>query len=249
MRGHLIVNPRSGSGPGDLVAEARRLGVRTHVLAEGDDAAEIAGATDADVLGVAGGDGSLGPVAAVALERGLPFVCVPLGTRNHFARDLGIERETALRAFASGRETRVDVGRANGRVFLNNVSLGLYARLLRHRRRTALSHALWLALRDRHPEPFAVDGEAVTARVLLVANNAYELDLFDVGARERLDEGQLHLYLAGGLLPREWVERNGERFTIEQPGGLRAAVDGEPARFDSPLEVAIEPRALRILLP
>jgi len=84
---------------------------------------------------------------------------------------------------------------------------------------------------------------------VLVANNAYDVSLFDVGARTRLDEGKLHLYVAKDWLPRTWDERVGERFTIERAGGTRAAVDGEPVELDSRVELTIEPRALRILVP
>ena len=177
-----------------------------HLLGEEDDLAAIAREAEADALGMAGGDGSLGPVAQVAIERGLPFVCIPFGTRNHFARDLGLDRDDplgALDAFGSEREVRIDVGRIGDRVFLNNVSFGVYARLVHrreaHRRRRAelaRLRALWLSLRDRHPEPLILDGVRVEARVVLVANNAYELDLFNVGERARLDEGKLHAYLA-----------------------------------------------------
>jgi len=260
-RGLLIVNPRSGSGPPDadeLRSEAEARGIRVHVLSEGDDAREIAREAEGPV-GMAGGDGSLGQVAEVALERDLPFVCIPFGTRNHFARDIGIDRDdpvAALAAFGSGRESRIDVGRAGGQLFLNNVSFGIYAHLVhrreRHRRRRdafARLRALWLSLRDRHPRPFLVNGEQVAARVVLVANNAYELHVFDLGARERLDEGELHTYVAKGWLPRTWEEYIGERFTIEREGALRAAVDGEPVHLESPVELSIERRALRILLP
>ena len=94
-----------------------------------------------------------------------------------------------------------------------------------------------------------IDGELVSARIVLVANNAYDIQLFDLGARERLDEGMLHAYVAKDWLPRTWDERVAERFTIESAGGLRAAVDGEPLELGSRVEVSIEPRALRVLLP
>jgi diacylglycerol kinase family enzyme len=260
-RGLLIVNPRSGKGTPDadeLRSEAERRGISVHLLAPGDDTQAVA--RDAEgPIGMAGGDGSLGRVAEVALERDVPFVCVPFGTRNHFARDIGLDRDdpvAALAAFESGRESRIDVGRVGGRVFLNNVSFGIYAHLVHrreaHRRRRdvfARARALWLSIRDRHPLPFVVDGAEVEARVVLVANNAYELDVFDLGARNSLDEGKLHAYVAKEWLPRTWDERVGERFTIERAGELRAAVDGEPAHFESAVELTIEPRALRILLP
>jgi diacylglycerol kinase family enzyme len=263
MSGLLLVNPRSGSdrpSAEELGDEARSRGIQVHLLAEEDDLAELARAADADALGMAGGDGSLGVVAVVAIERGLPFVVVPFGTRNHFARDLGLDRDdpvAALDAFASGRERSVDVGRVSGRAFLNNVSLGLYAQLVHRReghrrRREALARlrALALLARDRSSLGLTVDGKPVETHVALVANNAVQLDLFSLGERESLDEGRLHLYLAHGLLPGSWEEQSGERFAIDsQRGRLRAAIDGEPAPLETPLEFTIEPRALRVLLP
>jgi diacylglycerol kinase family enzyme len=262
MAGLLLINPRSGSSRGpsaeELREEAERRGIEARVLREGDDPVELARGAEAEVLGAAGGDGSVASVAAVAVERDLPFVCVPFGTRNHFARDLGLDVDdpvATLTAFR-GEERRVDVGRVGERRFLNNVSLGLYAALVhrreRHRRRRealARLRALWLSLRERRQVWAELDGEQVEARVLLVANNAYDLSLFTVGERPRLDEGRLHVYAAEGWLPRHWQERSGERFTIDAPGTLEAAVDGEPTHLEPPVEVAIEPRALRVLLP
>ena len=260
-RGLLIVNPRSGSGSrevDELVESARRRGVRVHLLRSSDDVRSVAEGSSGP-LGAAGGDGSLSPVAEVAIERDLPFVCIPLGTRNHFARDVGLDRSdplAALDAFESGSERRIDVGRAGERVFLNNVSIGLYAALVHrreaHRRRRetfAWVRALWLSARDRSPEPISLDGERLEARLVLIANNAYEVDLFDLGAREQLDDGRLHAYIAREWLPRTWEERVGERFVVERVGGVRAALDGEPVELDSTVELTIQPRALRVLLP
>jgi diacylglycerol kinase family enzyme len=263
LHGYLLINPRSGEdepSAGVLRAAAEERGVVAHVLEEGDDAAELARAADATALGIAGGDGSLAPVAAVALERGLPFVCIPFGTRNHFARDLGLDRDDplgALAAYEGGQERVVDVARAGDRLFLNNASLGSYAALVhereRHRRRRqalAGARALGLALRDRHSLEVTIDGMRVSARVILVANNAYELQLFNLGGRQSLSEGKLHLYVAGGLLPGAWNERVGERFTLESATGkLRAALDGEPVELESPVQFEIEPQALRVLVP
>jgi diacylglycerol kinase family enzyme len=260
VAGFLLVNPRAGSrrpGARELVAEAARRGVETRVLRRGQDAAELARAAQADVLGMAGGDGSLAPIAQVALDRGLPFVIVPFGTRNHFARDVGVPRDdpiSALDAFASGRERTIDVGRVGGTLFLNNVSFGVYARLVhrreRHRRRRdafARARALWLATRARHPEPIVLDGNPVGARILLVANNAYDLDVLSIGERVRLDEGKLHAYLAEDWWPRTWHERVGDQFRVGAPRGrLRAAVDGEPVVLESPVELRIEPAVLRV---
>ena len=99
----------------------------------GSVSSRASGRSGAAALGMAGGDGSLGAVAGEALEHDVPFVCVPFGTRNHFARDLGLDCDdpvSVLDAFRGGEERRVDVGTVDGRVFLNNVSLGLYASLV-----------------------------------------------------------------------------------------------------------------------
>jgi diacylglycerol kinase family enzyme len=261
MSGFLIINPRSGKGGpevSELRAEAERRGIATHVLRENDDPAALARGAEPP-LGVAGGDGSLAAVAEVALERDVPFVVVPYGTRNHFARDVGLDRDdplAALDAFA-GRELRVDVGRANDVLFLNNVSLGLYARLVHrregHRRRRQLFAQLRaLAMLARRPRPLGmtIDGRPVEARVVLVANNLYKLDLLSIGERERLDEGLLHFHVAHGWLPTSWDDESGERFTIDAaPGRLRAAVDGEPEELETPIRFEIRPQALRVLLP
>jgi diacylglycerol kinase family enzyme len=243
----------------ELRERAGELGIETHVLREGEDAGELARGAHADSLGVAGGDGSLAPVTEVALERDLPFVCVPYGTRNHFARDLGLDRDdplAALKAF-SGAERRIDVGRADGELFLNNVTLGLYAQLVHrrehHRRRSeafARLRALLLVVRRRGREQqLTINGRAISATVVLVANNAYELDLFNVGERKRLDEGRLYLYVAHEWRPRTWEERSGVEFSIEGAPRLQAAMDGEPAELEPPLRFSIEPRTLRVLVP
>jgi len=257
VTGFLVINPRSGQGEGadELCAAAERLGVETHLLTPGENPADSARKAPEGPLGVAGGDGSLAAVAEVALERGLPFVVVPFGTLNHFARDVGLDRndiEGALGAF-SGRETRVDVGRVNERLFLNNVSLGLYARLVHEEdegERFARLKAFWMLLRRPRGLGVSVDGERAHARVLVVSNNAYELDVLSIGKRERIDEGVLHLYVAHGWLPGSWEERSGREFDVEaRAGRLRAAIDGEPEKLDTPLRFRIEPGALRLLLP
>src|SRR2546430_197453 len=117
LAGFLLINPRSGKGRptvDELAAAARERGIDVHVLREGDDpAALMRTRPGAHALGIAGGDGSLAPAAQVAIERELPFVCVPFGTRNHFARDLGLDRADPLAALAafSAEERRIDLGR------------------------------------------------------------------------------------------------------------------------------------------
>ena len=257
MSGFLVINPRSGQGndADELRAAAKGIGVETHLLQEGEDPAEVARQATDGPLGVAGGDGSLAPVAEVALERNLPLVVVPFGTFNHFARDIGLDRddpESALGAY-SGRETRVDAARVNDRLFLNNVSLGLYARLVHEEEdgeRFPRLKALGMLLRRPRGLGVTVDGERAHARVLVVSNNAYKLDVLSIGKRERIDEGALHLYLAHGWLPGSWEERSDAEFVVDALAGhLRAAIDGEPELLETPLRFRIEPRALRLLLP
>lgn len=141
-RAVLFYNPKSGGGKAErfeVAREARARGVEPVELHLGDDLATLvrdAIANGADAVGVAGGDGTQAIVAAIASERGLPYVCVPAGTRNHFALDLGVDRDDvvgALDAFTNGGERVVDLAEVNGRVFVNNVSLGVYAEAVQRR--------------------------------------------------------------------------------------------------------------------
>jgi diacylglycerol kinase family enzyme len=264
----LVVNPRSGDespSAEELAEAAGARGVEAHLLEDGEDPGEVARRAGAEILGMAGGDGSLGAVAAAALETGAGFVCVPFGTKNHFARDLGLDRDdplAALEAFTDGRERRIDVGRVADHVFLNNVSVGVYAGLVHrrehHRRRgEALARARGLLAVARHRHRLrarvkgdGVDGGELVARVILVGNNHYDLSLFTLGERARIDAGELHLCAAAGVLPTAWEERSARRFTIELPGGrVRAAVDGEPVVLETPLELESLQGALRVLVP
>ncbi|HEX7582941.1 MAG TPA: diacylglycerol kinase family protein, partial [Gaiellaceae bacterium] len=229
MQRFLLINPRSGDGdpsPQELERAARQRGVETHLLEEGDDPAELARASGAAVLGAAGGDGSLAPVAQVALETDAAFVCTPFGTRNHFARDVGLDRDDPLGSLAAfdddATERRIDVGKIGDRLFLNNLSFGAYAGLVHrrehHRRRgeaLARARALLQTAQHRHHLHARVNGEDVGARVLLIGNNRYEIDLLTLGERECLDRGELQLWAADGWLPSAWEERVAAKFTIE----------------------------------
>jgi diacylglycerol kinase family enzyme len=168
---------------------------------------------------MAGGDGSHAAVAAVALERDLPFVCIPFGTRNHFARDLRIDRDDPVGTLAAfqGRERRIDVGAVGERLFLNNVSLGLYAsfvhdpaRKTRNRLMAFLRMAPAALGRGRSPldVSFEFEGrrERRAALVVLVANNDYRIEsMADLGERARLDEGLLHAYVIEAVSRRALV--------------------------------------------
>ena len=227
MQRYLIVNPRSGTGSPSAGGAARRrarAGHRASISSgRGRTWPEVARRADADVLGMAGGDGSLAAVAEVAIEQDMPFVCIPFGTRNHFARDLGLDRDDPIGALAAfdGEERRIDVGRVGDRLFLNNVSLGLYALLVHRRehhrrRRDALARlrALALTVRDRRRrQRFTIDGEPVRARLVLVANNDYSLDLL-LARRARADRRRAAPPLRPARLPPHHVGR-AERTELE----------------------------------
>ena len=264
MRAFLVINPHSGDDdptPDDLVQAAKAHGVDTHLLRPGDDAAELARASGASVLGVAGGDGSLAPVAQVAIELDAAFVCIPFGTRNHFARDVGLDGNDPLAALAAfdddAVERRVDAASVGGRVFLNNLSFGAYAALVhrreRHRRRgemLARARAILLTARHRHRVHARVNGEELAARVLLIGSNRYDIQLFTLGQRPRVDGGELQLWAAAGWLRHTWQERIAPKFTIElEAPRVRAAADGEPVTLEQPLVLESLPRALRLRLP
>jgi diacylglycerol kinase family enzyme len=208
------VNPSSGdgSGPGaeDLFDAASGLGVRVVVLNGDLDPAEVAAAeaSGASALGMAGGDGSLGSVAAEAMREDIPFVCVPFGTRNHFALDLGLDRTdplAALDAFVDRRELLVDVARVRDRVMLNNLTLGVYAEAVHSDRYRDAKVAEGVRITremlrgDRDPDNFVVvdpDGHRHESPfALVVANNCYGsgAKLSSLGRRERLDEGLLQV--------------------------------------------------------
>jgi diacylglycerol kinase family enzyme len=208
-------------------------------------------ASGAEIVGAAGGDGSLAGVAQVALERDLPFVVVPMGTRNHFAKDLGLDPDDPVAALAGydGAERRVDVGRVNGRVFLNNVSLGAYAAAVHDEGEGALGPvARWLLRFRRSPLRLEVDGDPRSAVIMLVGNNEYD----GRGTRDRLDGGTLSAYLLEHDRRFRFHRENraGTEFTVNAGGPrVQAAIDGEPVELDSPLRFELEPRALRVKIP
>ena len=266
----LFVNPRSGGGRAaraGVAEEARARGVKSVVLERGRDLVALvheAIAGGADVLGIAGGDGSVAVVAAVASARGMPFVCVPAGTRNHFALDLGVVRRDvvgALDAFTDGLERTVDLAEVNGRVFVNNVSFGVYGESVQRpgyrsaKVRTILDTAQHL-LGPAAPAPRlrVVDDlgrEHADPVVLLVSNNPYAVGHGVVrGSRPRLDTGRLGNVVLDepAATPPHRAGHAWSAATLEiaADAPLPAGVDGEPVTLDPPLRVASRPGALRV---
>jgi diacylglycerol kinase family enzyme len=207
----LICNPWSGGGKVEkfgLVELATELGVETVMLDHGldlDQLARDAIARGADCLGMAGGDGSQALVASIAVECGVPFVCVSAGTRNHFALDLGIDRNdprNSLYAFRDAIERRIDHATVNDRFFVNNVSLGIYATIVQQDgyrdAKVETTKALLPEMLGKTDQPFDLqftdaDGTEVDGAFLIqVSNNPYVLDTFlDATERRSVDTGRL----------------------------------------------------------
>ena len=223
----LFINPRSGDGRAErtgLAGAARERGIEVVTLEPGDDLnvlVEDAVARGADGLAMAGGDGSQAIVARIAAAHGLPYACIPSGTRNHFALDLGVDRDDdlgALDAFGPGAgEHVVDLAEVNGRTFVNNVSLGVYAEAVQ---REGYRAAKVRTILDTVPDVVGPDGRALdlewtspsgtvhhTAAVILVSNNRYRLGGgIGAGTRPRIDDGLLGVAIVAGRSgARAWV--------------------------------------------
>ncbi|MFF8609752.1 diacylglycerol/lipid kinase family protein [Streptomyces sp. NPDC015346] len=279
----LLMNPASGGGKVErfgLVARAEKLGARVILLdpsapADVGAVAREAVAEGADLLGVAGGDGTQALVAGVAAEHDLPFLVIAAGTRNHFAMDLGLDRADPARcldALTDGEELRVDLGTVAGRAFVNTVSFGVYAQVVRHpeyrgaKAGTALEVMPDLLLGGAGERLDAVvDGTPLPGRqALLVSNNPYATaDPLGAGRRPRLDGGRLGVigvrvdgaagaaelavrgHLSDGLnvLTARRVEVTATTPTVP------VAVDGEALTLTAPVTCAIRPGALRVLVP
>jgi hypothetical protein len=205
----LFYNPKSGGGKAEkfhLADEARARGIEPIELKLGTDLEQLvrsAVADGADALAMAGGDGSQAVVAMVAAEKDLPYACIPAGTRNHFALDLGVDRDDvvgALDAFLGGREKRVDLAEVNSGVFVNNVSIGLYAEAVQ---REGYREAKLRTILDTLPEALGPEGRGLDLRwtgpegrehspgaAILVSNNRYRLGrAVGSGTRPRIDDG------------------------------------------------------------
>jgi diacylglycerol kinase family enzyme len=281
-RPYLIMNPRSGGGKVGrfgLKDKAEALGA-TVALLQGPGTVDVAAlaraavADGADLLGVAGGDGTQALVAGIAAEHDLPLLVISAGTRNHFALDLGLDREDpskCLDALADGVELRIDLGVIAGRPFVNNASFGAYAAVVQSpayrddKTHTTLDQLPGLLAGQRGPRLVA-SAENVTVQgpqAVLVSNNAYGMgDIAGLGRRARLDTGTLGMVAitvqsaaqAAGLLrgrnSRGLTSLAGREVVIDaDTAQIPVGVDGEALQLDTPVRCAIQPAALRVRVP
>jgi diacylglycerol kinase family enzyme len=284
----LLCNPWSGGGKVErfgLVDLAAQLGVETITLDRGLDLEQLARdavARGADCLGMAGGDGSQALVASIAIEARIPFVCVSAGTRNHLALDLGLDRDDPRRsmyAFRDAVERRVDYATVNDRLFVNNVSLGVYAEIVQQESyrdaKLETTKNLLPEMLGRQAEPFDLefttpDGQEIDgAIVVMVSNNPYVTSTVpDAAERRRLDGGELGIFavttrtggdaarlLAASALGQRrrsafWHEFTASEFEVRSRSGVAfAGVDGEAVELPTPLRFRIHPVGLRLLVP
>ena len=271
----LFYNPKSGGGKAERFALAKEAGIRgieAVELKRGDDLETLvraAVARGADGLAMAGGDGSQAVVAAIAGELGLPYACIPAGTRNHFALDLGVDRDDvvgALDAFVDGGERWVDLGEVNGRVFVNNVSLGLYAEAVQHE---GYRDAKLGTILDTVPDVLGPTGDELDLRwrgpgghehrggaAVLVSNNAYRFGhALGSGTRPRIDDGLLGITVVGAVswqdedgrtMQRPWRSWSIPTFDVGSEKPIAAGIDGEALVLDAPLEFRIRHKVLRV---
>ncbi len=282
QRAFLIMNPRSGGGKVarfGLREKAEALGATVAML-EGPGIVDVAAlarraiADGADLLGVAGGDGTQALVAGLAAEHGLPFVVISAGTRNHFALDLGLDREDparCLEALTDGVEMRVNLGIISGRTFVNNASFGAYAEVVRSpayrddKRGTALQMLPDLLNGHQGPRLSARAGAASidAPQALLVSNDPYGMgDLAGLGRRARLDAGTLGVVAIRVGSARQAIDliRRGhgqglttltadEVIVDADAPEIPVGIDGETIMMTTPVHCSIRPGALRVVVP
>jgi diacylglycerol kinase family enzyme len=281
-RPYVIMNPRAGGGKVTrfgLKAKAEALGA-TVALLEGPGTVDVgalaraAVADGADLLGVAGGDGTQALVAGIAAEHDIPLLVISAGTRNHFALDLGLDRDDPSRcldALGDGVELRIDLGVIAGRPFVNNASFGAYAAIVQSpayrddKTHTTLDQLPGLLAGQRGPRLVA-RAENVTVQgpqAVLVSNNVYGMgDLAGLGRRARLDRGTLGVFavtvtsaaqaagLLRGTLSRGLTRLAGREVVIDaDTAQIPVGVDGEALVLDTPVRCTVQPAALRVRVP
>jgi diacylglycerol kinase family enzyme len=267
----LFVNPKSGGGKAErfaLADEARARGIEVVELRRDDDLEQLARdavARGAGALAMAGGDGSQAIVATVASEHDLPYACIPSGTRNHFALDLGVDRDDvvgALEALVDGGERRVDLAEVNGRVFVNNVSLGVYAEAVQ---RSEYRDAKVRTLLDTVPDVLGPTAGGTDLKwtepdgskhrsgaAILVSNNRYRLGhLLGSGTRPSIEDGELGIAVLdapAGATPTQlpWREWSSPSFEVGADAPVPAGIDGEATVLEPPLRFGVRPGVLRV---
>jgi diacylglycerol kinase family enzyme len=282
QRPFLIMNPRSGGGKVTRFAlkdKAEALGAAVALL-EGPGTVDVgalartAVANGADLLGVAGGDGTQALVAGIAAEHDIPLLVISAGTRNHFALDLGLDREDPSRcldALGDGVELRVDLGFIAGRPFVNNASFGAYAAVVQSpayrddKTRTTLDQLPGLLAGQSGPRLVA-RAENVTVegpQAVLVSNNQYGMgDIAGLGRRARLDRGTLGMFavtvqsavqaagLVRGTQSRGLTRLVGREVVVDaDTAQIPVGVDGEALQLDTPVRCTVRPAALRVRVP
>lgn len=281
-RPFLIMNPHSGGGKVEkfgLQHKAEALGAKV-VLLQGPTHIDVAAlARDAadqgfDLLGVAGGDGTQALVAGIAAERGLPFLVISAGTRNHFALDLGLDREDpakGLAALTDGVELHIDIGDANGRTFVNNISFGAYAEVVQSpeyrddKTKTTLNMLPDILIGKRGAQlRVEASGKLLSGpQAVLVSNNPYgTTDLAGLGRRARLDRGELGVASVTVDSARQAIrllnrthDRGLELFTGTEvvidadQDEIPVGIDGEAIKLSTPVHCRIHRQALRVRVP
>jgi diacylglycerol kinase family enzyme len=223
MKATVLLNAAAGLRQGQIQAEAARVRELFDALGASADVRQVPGpdlvararaaaASDADVVVMGGGDGTMGAGAGGLAGTGKPMGLLPLGTLNHFARDLGVPTglEDAVRIVVQGTVRDVDVGEANGRVFVNNSSIGLYPVAVSIRDAWMERHSMhkWVAMARAALNTLRLfpvvritlrlpdGGVSLMTPMVFIGNNRYETRLFNLGKRAALDEGEMWVYLA-----------------------------------------------------
>jgi diacylglycerol kinase family enzyme len=281
-RPFLIMNPRSGGG------KVTRFGLKDKAEALGADVALLEGpgtvdvgelarqavADGADLLGVAGGDGTQALVAGIAAEHNIPLLVISAGTRNHFALDLGLDRQDPSRcldALRDGVELSVDLGFIGDRPFVNNASFGAYAAVVQSpayrddKTRTTLDQLPGLLVGQQGPRLVARAGNVTIdgPQAVLVSNNVYGMgDIAGLGRRARLDRATLGVFavtvtsavqaagLVRGTQSRGLTRLAGTEVVVDADASqIPVGVDGEALLLDTPVLCTIRPAALRVRVP
>ena len=281
-RAFLIMNPRSGGGKVTKFAlkeKAEALGAEVALL-EGPGTVDVAAlarqavADGADLLGVAGGDGTQALVAGIAAEHDLPFLVISAGTRNHFAMDLGLDRENpaaCLDALTDGVEQRIDLGIIGDRTFVNNASFGAYAEIVESpayredKAGTTLQMLPEILNGHRGAKLSATAGDVTVTgpQALLVSNNPYEGgDIAGLSRRSRLDTGMLGIVavtvnsalqaatLLRGARGQGLTTLAADEVVVDADAPqIPVGIDGETVMMPTPVRCTIRPKVLRVRVP